>query len=388
MDVARRLREMIERGSLAVGTLLPSEQVLAEQFQVARATLRQAMAILAEEGLITRRRGAGTRVNDPQLWKRRMHATVGVVVREASLVHYGPEPQAGWNYRAWLFSLLCIELARRDLLVVPLLLPEQEALFKLLLLENRLHGVVGMPHVLDNYVGLLEERKVPVLLLETREHVPHADGVGISNRVAILQGMRELVRLGHRHIVYIGGLVGKSEGMPYRLAEDSAERFAAYREGLREAGIGFCPEWYLEAGFNREETEAIVRDWLETGTLPTAVVMFDDQLASYLIGALVGAGLAIPEEISVLGFGNITPEAQSGQLATIEVDYREMARLAARRMRERIDDGGMGEVLLRASCRFKPGASLGPVRREVSRKAEAGRECASRPAPLDGRSGV
>jgi|GEM_PF-5654285 len=236
MDVARRLREMIERGSLAVGTLLPSEQVLAEQFQVARATLRQAMAILAEEGLITRRRGAGTRVNDPQLWKRRMHATVGVVVREASLVHYGPEPQAGWNYRAWLFSLLCIELARRDLLVVPLLLPEQEALFKLLLLENRLHGVVGMPHVLDNYVGLLEERKVPVLLLETREHVPHADGVGISNRVAILQGMRELVRLGHRHIVYIGGLVGKSEGMPYRLAEDSAERFAAYREGITGSG--------------------------------------------------------------------------------------------------------------------------------------------------------
>lgn len=46
------------------GTLLPPEVELAQDFGCARATVNRAMRELAEEGIVDRRRRAGTRVND------------------------------------------------------------------------------------------------------------------------------------------------------------------------------------------------------------------------------------------------------------------------------------------------------------------------------------
>lgn len=44
----------------AVGSLLPTEQVLSEKYDVNRSTLRKAMQMLADEGLIEKCPGKGT----------------------------------------------------------------------------------------------------------------------------------------------------------------------------------------------------------------------------------------------------------------------------------------------------------------------------------------
>lgn len=56
------LTRQIAEGFYPVGDYLPSEQKLAEEFAVSRPTVRRALDHLAEIGLITRRRGDGTRV--------------------------------------------------------------------------------------------------------------------------------------------------------------------------------------------------------------------------------------------------------------------------------------------------------------------------------------
>lgn len=58
------MRDEITRGELAGGTLLPGEIRLAEQHGVSRVTIRRALDALAQEGLIERRPGSGTRVTD------------------------------------------------------------------------------------------------------------------------------------------------------------------------------------------------------------------------------------------------------------------------------------------------------------------------------------
>jgi DNA-binding FadR family transcriptional regulator len=65
--VARRLGEAIRLGLLADGDRLPPERRLAEQLGVAPVTLREALAMLREEGLVTTRRGrrGGTFVHAP-----------------------------------------------------------------------------------------------------------------------------------------------------------------------------------------------------------------------------------------------------------------------------------------------------------------------------------
>jgi len=58
-QVAQRLREAIQLGILLDGERLPPEAKLAEQFGISTVTLREVLAVLREQGLVTTRRGRG-----------------------------------------------------------------------------------------------------------------------------------------------------------------------------------------------------------------------------------------------------------------------------------------------------------------------------------------
>lgn len=59
-QMAGEIRQRILSGDLAVGAQLPNELQLAEQYGVSRAVVREAIRILAQEGLVEVRRGLGT----------------------------------------------------------------------------------------------------------------------------------------------------------------------------------------------------------------------------------------------------------------------------------------------------------------------------------------
>jgi DNA-binding GntR family transcriptional regulator len=63
MIVARALKAQIESGALPVGSGLPTEASLSQQFDVSRHSVREALRQLREAGLITSRQGSGTRVS-------------------------------------------------------------------------------------------------------------------------------------------------------------------------------------------------------------------------------------------------------------------------------------------------------------------------------------
>jgi DNA-binding GntR family transcriptional regulator len=60
--IADNLRADIKRGTYPVGGLLPSEVVLGERFNIGRHTIRDALRILVDDGLLSRRPGGGTTV--------------------------------------------------------------------------------------------------------------------------------------------------------------------------------------------------------------------------------------------------------------------------------------------------------------------------------------
>ncbi len=59
-QLAQLLRGLIRSGQLTAGDRVPSEHELADQHSVSRDTAQRALALLACEGLITRRRGVGS----------------------------------------------------------------------------------------------------------------------------------------------------------------------------------------------------------------------------------------------------------------------------------------------------------------------------------------
>jgi DNA-binding transcriptional regulator YhcF (GntR family) len=65
-QLAQLLRELIRTGQLGAGDRVPSEPQLAREYSVSRDTAQRALAMLADEGLITRRRGVGSIVTNVQ----------------------------------------------------------------------------------------------------------------------------------------------------------------------------------------------------------------------------------------------------------------------------------------------------------------------------------
>jgi len=105
-----QLRTILEDeiNALAPGERLPSEPEITRRFRVSRATVRQAIADLASEGRIDRRRGAGTfvahrrtsgwKIQSERGWYDEMTRRGHVV--ETNVLFIGQTPAPGWVAQA------------------------------------------------------------------------------------------------------------------------------------------------------------------------------------------------------------------------------------------------------------------------------------------------
>ena len=76
--VARDLLRGIGAGTYPVGTLLPSEAELCRRYSVSRITARAALAELQSRGLVSRRAGIGTRVEQTEAHEHFVHVSDSV----------------------------------------------------------------------------------------------------------------------------------------------------------------------------------------------------------------------------------------------------------------------------------------------------------------------
>jgi GntR family transcriptional regulator len=82
VQLADLFRHRVDKGEWLAGTKLPSIDELMSQFDVARVTVRQAIALLADEGLLSPQRGRGTFVTEKAGARRRLRVetTLGDLV--------------------------------------------------------------------------------------------------------------------------------------------------------------------------------------------------------------------------------------------------------------------------------------------------------------------
>jgi GntR family transcriptional regulator len=72
VQLAELVRQRVSKGHWPPGSMLPSIEHLMQEFDVARVTVRQAIALLAEEGLLSPQRGRGTFVTGKPGARRRL----------------------------------------------------------------------------------------------------------------------------------------------------------------------------------------------------------------------------------------------------------------------------------------------------------------------------
>ena len=90
-QIADDLRGRVLTGELTAGAQLPSEPELARRMHVSRSSLRAAIALLEEEGLVRRVHGSGTYVNDRPLLRDDISRNLSVT---AMITATGREPGA------------------------------------------------------------------------------------------------------------------------------------------------------------------------------------------------------------------------------------------------------------------------------------------------------
>ncbi|WP_308194258.1 LacI family DNA-binding transcriptional regulator [Microbacterium galbinum] len=155
---------------------------------------------------------------------------------------------------------------------------------------------------------------VPIVTLHSAGH--DARGVGVDQVAGARLAVGALADAGHTRIAHLAGPADWLE------AESRAEGFAAElaARGLKPV-LTVVGDWTARAGF---EAAQALRD-----AEATAVFAANDQMALGLIGALHAAGVAVPGEISVVGFDDL-PEAAYAwpRLTTVRQDFDELARRA------------------------------------------------------------
>jgi len=78
LQVARELKAEIVSGVYPVGSLITTEDELCKRFSVSRHTVREAIRVLRDEGLVASRQGAGTVVIPPRTTSADMHQVMSI----------------------------------------------------------------------------------------------------------------------------------------------------------------------------------------------------------------------------------------------------------------------------------------------------------------------
>ncbi|WP_432543476.1 LacI family DNA-binding transcriptional regulator [Kineococcus sp. SYSU DK002] len=169
----------------------------------------------------------------------------------------------------------------------------------------------------------LLEATVPVVVVDpTGGPVEGAPSVGATNWAGGLSATEHLVRLGHRRVAHVSGPTGML---------CSRARLGGYRAGLESAGLVVDPGLVREGDFYQESGLREGTALLALPDPPTAVFAASDQIALGVYEAVRRAGLRVPEDVSVVGFDDLTLAAwASPPLTTVHQPLVQMGALAAR----------------------------------------------------------
>ncbi len=168
----------------------------------------------------------------------------------------------------------------------------------------------------------LDRLGVPIVVVGNQTAAVR-DRVGIDDSGSAAMAVRHLALLGHRDVTMISGLPDDPVGRDTRLA-----RQAGFRQGLREAGMPERPDQICTEQWGVEGGRRAMERLLTERRLPTAVFAESDEMAFGALQTLRRVGLAVPRDISVVGFDD-HELAPSSDLTTIAQPVHEQGRLAA-----------------------------------------------------------
>jgi DNA-binding LacI/PurR family transcriptional regulator len=211
------------------------------------------------------------------------------------------------------------------------------------------------PRIIDDLRG----SHVPVVALWQGSASHGLPMVSVDNAVGISDALEHLLGLGHRRIAFVSG---KPLG-------DIEERRAAFEARMGAEGLD-VPRGYVQQVANEPAGgEQALAALMDLPVRPTAIVCSTDQLGIGVLHGAASGAIAIPEELSVVGFDDLPVSAFTvPSLTTIRMPVREMAARAVQMAIEGAPRGGSPtvevlrpELIVRRSTARAPGLATEPA---------------------------
>ncbi len=193
----------------------------------------------------------------------------------------------------------------------------------------------------DPLLAVALRRRLPTVLIDQPPRAGVAS-ITVDDVDGARQAATHLLDLGHQHFAIITDRLSEARTeahatrarSPHELTEETffftRRRFQGYREALEAAGVAWEEVAIVERLDNSEaEGAAAMQAFLAMPARPTAILCITDRLALGALDAARQAGLAIPHDVSIVGFDDIPRAAQAEPpLTTILQEHREKGLLA------------------------------------------------------------
>lgn len=290
-ELSIELKTMHQSGK----TRLPSEAELCRRFSCSRQTIRSALALLEQNGVIVKRKGSGSYISDSSAYSQ----TVAVIFQDKNeyiypdLIRDIKSVFSGKGFTVKAFSTN--EYPDGELSLLNELLESPPAGIIMEAQDNLL------PCSSSKVLQQLAEKGVPVVYLNCAYSIPSsAPCITDDNYSGSQILIQHLVEKGHRSI---SGIMKCNDLR-------GAERFTACQQACHDHGVQFsAANWCWFSSVDRQKIldgndsflQHFISNYLGSST---AVVCFNDEIAYHLVKALTFTNISVPDKIEIVSFDN------------------------------------------------------------------------------------
>jgi len=167
----------------------------------------------------------------------------------------------------------------------------------------------------------IAQQDVPCVAIWNHDSASLVSCVGAENYAAGAMAAEHIVGLAHRRV-----------GMIFP-ATDGNDRAQGRQDGawavLRGAGVEVPERWQMESPYSIAQAKDAVVGLLASGDVPSALICGNDVIAQGAVYACLRLGVAVPDDLSVVGIGNFkgSLEMEPG-LTTVHIPAQDIGRIA------------------------------------------------------------
>ena len=319
---------LIVSEKLKPGDRLPSVRVLATELQININTVRNAYQLLAQDSLVTTRHGTGTIVLpvDPSKIiaraKKYRSNTIGVILPAIHNPFYHTFLQGVEEISRPNQTMMLICNAHED--------PDEALRFYTKLVTKQVDGIICASLPLAQFLSKIEgdQTLLPFVSVDWPEDKQNTVQLDLEN--AGFLATSHLIEHGYQKI----GLI--------TLAEDLANTIPlmqGYKRALKANRVPFSTDLVVRVpGFSLEDGIAGAKGLLSQSQKPDAIFAITDVLALGAIKHLKNTGLQVPQDIAVIGVGDIyLSDLVEPQLTTVSLPAKELGIEAMKMLQSMID---------------------------------------------------